>query len=160
MTWTDGEIPDCVVTELRRFGDERGWLAEFHRDDDRPGGVDPAMGYVSLTRAGVTRGPHMHRAQTDLFVFFDGRFRLVLWDDREGSATRGIRQVLELGSERPATVVVPPGIVHGYRNVGPGDAYIVNCPDRLYGGWNRLEPVDEIRHEDDPDSPFRMDTDG
>jgi dTDP-4-dehydrorhamnose 3,5-epimerase len=157
VTWTDGAIPDCVVTDLRRFHDDRGWLAEIFRDDERPGGIEPAMSYVSLTRAGVGRGPHAHRDQTDLFAFVDGRFRLYLWDARDGSATRGTRQVMEFGRDRPATVVVPPGVVHGYRNVGDSDALIVNCPDRLYAGRNRAEPVDEIRYEDDPDPSYRMD---
>ena len=158
MKWQDGTIHDCVVTELRRFGDERGWLTEFYRDDERPGEVEPAMAYVSLTHPGVARGPHAHRDQTDLFVFVDGQFELYLWDARPSSPSCGVRQVLSVGRSRPASVVVPPGVVHGYRNVGPEDALIVNCPDRLYAGRNRSEPVDEIRYEDDPDSPYRMET--
>lgn len=157
MTWTDGTIPDCVLTELQRYHDDRGWLLEVFRDDERPGGLVPSMAYVSLTRPGVTRGPHAHRAQSDLFAFFDGRFRLYMWDDRYDSPTRGTRQILDLGRDRPATVVVPPGVVHGYRNVGNADALIVNCPDRLYAGRGRSEPVDEIRYEDDPESPYLMD---
>ena len=156
MNWTEGTIPDCVVTELRRFDDERGWLIEVFRDDERPGGVVPAMSYVSLTRAGAARGPHAHRDQTDLFAFLDGRFRLFLWDAREGSPTFGTRQVAEYGHHRPAAVAVPPGVVHGYVNVGNDDALIVNCPDRLYAGRGRTGPVDEIRYEDDPDSPYHM----
>lgn len=159
MTWSEGRIPDCVVTELRRFEDDRGWLSEIYREDERPGGIEPAMAYVSLTRAGVSRGPHAHRDQTDLFAFVDGRFRLFLWDVRPDSPTFGVRQVEEFGRDRPATVVVPPGVVHGYRNVGGRDALIVNCPDRLYAGPGRAEPVDEIRYEDDPDSPYRMEAD-
>jgi dTDP-4-dehydrorhamnose 3,5-epimerase len=54
-------------------------------------------------------------------------------------------------------VTVPPGVVHAYRNVGGGDAFVVNVPDRLYAGWGKAEPVDEIRHEETPGTPFRMD---
>lgn len=156
MNWEDGIIPDCILTEIRRFHDDRGWLLEIFRDDERPGGLVPAMSYVSQTHPGVGRGPHAHMAQTDLFVFFDGLFRLFLWDPRPDSPTTGTRQIVELGSERPATVVVPPGVVHGYVNVGDTDALIVNCPDRLYAGRGRNERVDEIRYEDDPNSPFVM----
>ena len=100
------------------------------------------------------------RAETsvcnNLFVFFSGRFRLYLWDAREDSTTYGHRHIVELGEADPAAVVVPPGVVHAYRNVGATDALIVNCPNRLYAGEGKQEPVDEIRHEDRPDSPYVM----
>jgi dTDP-4-dehydrorhamnose 3,5-epimerase len=54
------------------------------------------------------------------------------------------------------SVVIPPGIVHAYRNVGKVAGLVVNCPNRLYRGEGRHDPVDEIRHEDDPKSVFRL----
>jgi dTDP-4-dehydrorhamnose 3,5-epimerase len=48
-------------------------------------------------------------------------------------------------------------VVHAYRNVGGEPGLVFNCPDRLYKGPGRKEPVDEIRHEDDPASPFQLD---
>jgi dTDP-4-dehydrorhamnose 3,5-epimerase len=156
MTWKDAPIEDCPVTLLRKFTDERGWLAEIFRHDELPEHVHPVMGYLSLTHPGVVRGPHEHRDQTDLFAFFDGTFRLYLWDAREDASTSGHRQVLDLGRDTPATVIVPPGVVHAYRNIGDTDALIFNCPNRLYAGHAKKEPVDEIRHEDLADSPFVM----
>ena len=157
MAWKDGPIDGCGVEPLRIFTDERGWLAELFRHDELPRALYPAMGYVSMTHPGVARGPHEHEDQTDLFVFFQGTFRLYLWDARPGSPTEGHRQVLEVGTNRPVTVTVPPGVVHGYRNVGDVDALLINCPNRLYAGAGRREPVDENRHEDRADSPFVMD---
>ncbi len=146
--WTNAPIPDCRIMPLERYTDSRGWLCEFFRHDTLPPGLHPAMGYVSLTHAGVTRGPHEHRDQTDLFVFFSGAFRLYLWDSRKNSPTRGHRQVADLGERCPAAVSVPPGVIHAYRNVGSSDAILVNCPNRLYGGEGKASPVDEIRHEE------------
>jgi dTDP-4-dehydrorhamnose 3,5-epimerase len=34
---------------------------------------------------------------------------------------------------------------------------VFNAANRLYGGWLKQEPVDEIRHEKDPGSPFQLD---
>ena len=154
--WKDAPIEGCPVTPLRKFTDERGWLAEFFRHDELPSSLHPLMGYLSLTHPGVARGPHEHRDQTDLFVFFDGTFRLYLWDDRAVASTYGHRQVLDLGRDNAATVIVPPGVVHAYRNVGEQSALILNCPNQLYAGPGKQEPVDEIRHEDLSDSPFVM----
>lgn len=156
QAWKDAPIEGCPVTPLRKFSDERGWLAEIFRHDELPEPLHPVMGYLSLTHPGVARGPHEHRDQTDLFVFFDGMFRLYLWDTREASPTSGHRQVLDLGRDTPATVIVPPGVVHAYRNIGNTDALIFNCPNQLYAGHGKQEPVDEIRHEDLPNSPFVM----
>lgn len=155
--WMDGDIAGASITSLRKFSDERGWLAEFFRHDEIPEHLHPAMGYLSLTRAGVSRGPHEHEDQTDLFLFFDGTFRLYLWDARPDSSTYGHRIRADHGRERPAIAIVPPGVVHAYTNVGADDAYIVNCPNRLYAGQDKKEPVDEIRHEDLADSPYILD---
>lgn len=157
IKWLEGEIDGVSIDPLKKFSDERGWLAEFFRHDELPGDLHPAMGYLSLTHAAVSRGPHEHEDQTDLFLFFDGLFRLYLWDARSGSATYGRRQRMEVGRERPVVAIVPPGVVHAYTNIGRENAYIVNAPNRLYAGENKQQPVDEIRHEDRAESPFVLD---
>lgn len=155
--WREGEIHDCPIRPLKKFHDERGWLAEIFRHDELDPALYPTMGYLSLTKPGVERGPHEHNDQTDLFVFFSGTFRLFLWDSRESSPTHGVRTVIDLGENHPAAVIVPPGVVHAYRNISDREALIFNCPNRLYGGWNRAEEVDEIRHEDRDDDLYAMD---
>lgn len=154
--WSDGTIHDCITRPLRAFSDERGWLMEFFRHDELDDRYHPRMGYLSATAPGVARGPHEHRHQTDLFVFFHGTFQLFLWDPRPESPTENVRQVIEAGEANPMSVIVPPGVVHGYRNVGETDALIVNCPNQLYAGEGKAFDVDEIRHEERRDSPFIM----
>ena len=156
MNWTDGDIAGVEVTPFRAFSDDRGWLAELFRSDETPADVYPAMGYLSVTHPGVARGPHEHREQTDRFAFFHGTYRVMMWDARAGSPTEGRRITMDAGANRPVTVVIPPGVVHAYRNVGSEDAYVLNFPDALYAGEGKKGPVDEIRHEDDPDSPFQI----
>jgi len=54
-------------------------------------------------------------------------------------------------------VIIPPGVVHAYRNVGSVPGLVFNGPNKLYKGLERKELVDEIRHEDDPNTRFRLD---
>jgi dTDP-4-dehydrorhamnose 3,5-epimerase len=158
MEFRKGPIQDVVVTPLRKFADERGWLSEIFRQDEVPASSHPAMGYVSLTLPGVVRGPHEHVDQTDLFCFLGpGEFKLTLWDNRPQSATFLNRLELVVGEANPASVLVPPGVVHGYRCVSFGPGSVINCPNRLFAGTGKAEPVDEIRHEDDPANPFVVD---
>ena len=149
-------IDGVMIRALERRTDARGWLMELYRRDELPGGVAPAMAYVSSTAPGVGRGPHEHREQIDVLCFVAGSFRLYLWDNRAGSSTYGLHETVETDEEKPLQVVIPPGVVHGYRNMGESEGLIFNAADRLYAGEGRRGEVDEIRHENDPDSPFRM----
>lgn len=157
-TFTKGTIHDVVVRPLKKHLDDRGWLSELFRRDDLEGVMTPVMAYISMTLPGVVRGPHEHAEQTDLFCFLGpGNFKLYLWDTRDASPTAGVRQTLYAGADAPLMVTVPPGVVHAYRNVSLEPAIVFNAPDRLYGGEGRRFPVDEIRHEERPDSPFVLD---
>ncbi len=149
------DIAGVQVQLLKINADERGWLTELFRNDELPKGFQPAMAYVSMTPPGVTRGPHEHAHQTDLFCFLGpSTFRLVLWDNRTGSLNFRKRQSMVFGPSNPAAVIVPPGVVHAYKNIGNEPGLVYNAPDCLYKGAGRSEPVDEIRWESDPQSPF------
>ena len=153
-----GEIVDVVIRDLRKFKDPRGWLIEVFRQDALGSEFYPVMAYISSTQPGVTRGPHEHVDQADLFCFLGpSNFRLRLWDNRPDSPTFRNVMTLVIGADDPKTVIVPKGVVHAYQNVGNVDGMVINCPNRLYMGEERREPIDEIRHEDDPNTPFRLD---
>jgi dTDP-4-dehydrorhamnose 3,5-epimerase len=147
------EITGVVIAPLKRNTDARGWLMELYRDDALPEGFHPVMGYLSVTHPGVARGPHEHREQTDGFCFLSGTFRLTLWENRPGGEK--CKEVHIVGESNPVFVAVPPGVVHAYENIGDADAYVLNFPDRLYAGWGKKEPVDEVRHEE-IDSEFTL----
>lgn len=153
MSYRDGPIDGLVLRPLAVRRDARGWLVELFRHDELEEGRWPAMAYASETLPGVTRGPHEHAEQTDGFAFFGpSDFRLWCWDIRAGSPTRGNRRTAVVGRSNPTAVWIPPGVVHAYRNIGPVPGLVFNAPNRLYGGPGRIDPVDEIRHEDgDPD---------
>ena len=154
----DGQIDGVQIRELVLHSDDRGWLCELFRVDEIESRQLPSMGYASVTRVLVTRGPHEHVEQTDRLCFFGpARFFLVLWDNRPGSVTYGVRMRCFVGYDNPCAVVVPPGVVHAYRNVGDVDGLVVNFPNRLYRGEGCRGAVDEIRHELDSHSVFDVD---
>lgn len=153
-----GPIDGVIAKPLRKFPDERGWLAEFFRHDEIDPNFHPAMGYASLTLPGVLRGPHEHVDQADLFCWFGpGDFKVTLWDNRPESETYGNRMEIFMGANNPGSVIVPKGVVHCYRCTGLEPGLVINCPNRLYMGPSKRGPVDEIRHEDDPENPFVKD---
>ena len=140
------------IKELQAYEDHRGWLAEIFREDETD--FRAAMSYLSMTKPGLARGPHEHEKQTDYFCFI-GSFRLYLWDNRKTSSTYGEKEVIDT-PENPCVAIVPPGIVHAYKNIGDNEGIVINLPDRLFMGRGKTEPVDETRYENDPSSPFRI----
>src|ERR1051326_5573814 len=137
-TFQTGEIQDVVVRDLRKFNDRRGWLCELFRDDEIAADFLPAMAYISSTLPDVTRGPHEHVDQADLFCFLGpSNFQLRMWDNRKNSPTYGNRMTLIAGESDPKSVLIPRGVVHAYRNVGSIDGIVINCPNRLYMGDGR-----------------------
>jgi dTDP-4-dehydrorhamnose 3,5-epimerase len=156
-SFKDGEIKGVVIRKLAKAEDSRGWLAEIFRNDELEGEFLPTMAYISSTNPGVTRGPHEHREQADLFCFIGpSNFKLRMWDNREGSETFGCVTTLVVGQENPSLVLVPAGVVHAYQNIGDTDGIVINCPNKLYRGPGIKEEVDEIRHENDGNTIFRM----
>jgi len=153
-----GKIDGVVVKVLVKYIDDRGWLTETFREDELERLYMPVMGYVSMTKGGVARGPHEHVEQADMFAFLGpSNFKLYLWDNRKNSPTYLNKQVIYAGEDAPTSIIIPPGVVHAYKNVGDKMGMVVNCPNRLYAGRGKKEPVDEIRHEDDRDTIFKLD---
>ena len=158
MSFRTGQIGGVVIRDLSRHSDNRGWLTELFRSDESPKELLPVMGYVSSTEPGIVRGPHEHREQTDHFCFVGpSTFRVYLWDNRKDSPTFGNRIVLEAGAEQPKAMIIPPGVVHAYKNIGITQGWIFNLSNRLYAGEGRKGKVDEIRHENDPNTIFKLD---
>jgi len=157
IVFADGEIDGVVVKALKKFTDSRGWLSELFRSDELDAEFFPAMSYISVTEPHVQRGPHEHVDQADYFCFIaGGTFRVSLWDNRDDSPTFRHRMIFDVGEENPATVLVPKGVVHAYKNISDVPGVVINCPNRLFMGENRQDEIDEIRHENDPDTPFRV----
>ena len=153
-----GAIQGVVVRDLRKYVDERGWLVELFRHDEVAEEFHPQMAYISQSEPHAQRGPHEHTEQADFFCFIGpSNFKLRLWDNRPDSETYRNVMTLFVGADSPKSVLVPKGVVHAYRNVGHSVGIVINFPNRLFMGANRSAEVDEIRHEDDPDTIFRID---
>ena len=143
-------IDGVKTRKLRLIADERGYLMEMFRTDweeyQRFGQT-----YVTAVYPGVVKGWHYHRAQTDHFICVSGMAKVVLYDDREGSSTRGEVNEFFMGDQNPLMLTIPPGVLHGFKGIGLGMTLIVNVPDQLY---NYQEP-DEYRFPPhSPDIPY------
>ncbi len=157
--FTKGKIHDIIIYPLEKFVDERGWLCELFRHDEIAVEFYPMMAYISVSEPNMQRGPHEHVEQADLFCFLGAsNFKLRLWDNRESSPTFRNVMTLFVGADNPQAIIIPKGVVHAYKNISMTEkGMVINCPNQLFMGKGKREEVDEIRHEDDPNTIFRMD---
>lgn len=146
-------IKGVVFFDLAQFEDERGWLVELFRNDCLEKNNFPAMSYASLTKPGKVRGPHEHEFQSDLFCFVGpGNFELILWEKSSSGSVYEERHIV--GEKNLVAVIIPPGVVHAYKNISDYPGVVFNFPNKLYAGPNRCYPVDEIRYEENSSLDF------
>ena len=133
-------IEGVKVRKLRLIPDERGFLMEMLRSDweeyDKFGQV-----YITAVYPGVVKGWHYHKLQTDHFVCVQGMAKVVLYDGREDSPTRGDVNEFFMGTLNPIMLKIPKGVMHGFKGISEEMALIVNVPTELY---NYQQP-DEYR---------------
>jgi len=150
-------LPGVRVEALPVFKDSRGSLHELFRVDEVPNGFKPLMACSSWSHAGVARGPHQHVEQDDYFTFAGpSNFRVFLWDDRPGASGPAKGWVINTGEQAPTRIHVPRGVVHAYQNTGSAPGLVVTVTSLLFKGEGRRDPVDEIRHELNPHSPYQI----
>lgn len=133
-------IAGVRVKDLRVIPDERGRLMEILRSDDE---LFQKFGQLYMTTAypGVVKGWHYHQKQVDNFAVVKGMIKLVLYDRRQDSPTRGEVNEFFLGDRNPQLVQIPALVLHGFKGVGTEEAIVINCPTELY----HYEKPDEFR---------------
>jgi dTDP-4-dehydrorhamnose 3,5-epimerase len=137
------EIDGLVVTPLRRIPDERGAVLHMLREDS-PGFERFGEIYFSTVHPGVVKGWHLHREMTLNYAVPVGQIKLVCYDDREGSRTRGNVVELHVGELSYALVTIPPLIWNGFKGVGTTTALVANCATIAHrrDEIERLDPFD------------------
>ena len=115
--------------------DERGRLMEVFRADEE-GFVRFGQIYMTTAYPGVVKAWHYHKKQSDHFACLRGTMKVVLYDGRKNSKTRGQVQEFFLGDHQPLLVKIPPGIHHGFKCVSAEEAIVINIPDFPYDRKN------------------------
>jgi dTDP-4-dehydrorhamnose 3,5-epimerase len=146
-------IEGVKAKKLKVIPDERGRLMEIFRCDDESF-VKFGQVYLSTTYPGVVKGWHYHKLQTDNIACVKGMLKLVLYDNRENSATKGEVNEFFLGEHNPMLVQVPKGVYHGWKCVSESEAFVINCPTEPY---NYSQPDEHRLDPHKNDIPYKWD---
>ena len=121
-------IEGVKITSLKRIDDERGSVLTMLRSDFS---VFKSFGeiYFSTIYHNAIKAWHFHKLMTLNYVTVHGSIKLVLYDDREGSTTKGKVQEIMLSNKNPYLVSIPPKIWNGFCSANNEDAILANCSD-------------------------------
>lgn len=124
-------IADVQVRQVRNVIRDGGYLTEIFRSDwDEMAEVSHI--FQKIMNPGEISAWHVHEETTDRLFVSTGVMKIVLYDAREDSPTRGLLNVFRFGSLRPGLVLVPPEVWHGVMNIGAEPSLLLNLTDRLY----------------------------
>ena len=136
-------ISGVQVIPLRRIPDERGTIYHMLKRTD-PHFVEFGEIYFTSIYGGVIKGWHRHQYLTLNYACIWGRIKLVLYDEREDSPTRGNLMERFLGPDDYSLVVIPPQIWTGFKGM-TDVALVANCATRPHDpsapDTERLDPL-------------------
>ena len=136
-------IEEVKVIPLKKHVDDRGFVMEILRCDD-PHFVKFGQVYLSTCDpspdGSVVKAWHKHEVQWDSFCVIKGKAKIGLFDDREGSPTRGESQTVILGEDNLCLLQIPPGVWHGQMALGFEPSYLINIPSEPY---NHKQPDEQ-----------------
>lgn len=133
-------IQDVKIKKLAPIPDERGRIMEILRNDDDLF-IKFGQAYITSAYPGVVKAWHYHKIQSDSFAVIHGMMKMVLYDSRKDSSTKGEINEFFMGVHNPILLQIPPMVYHGFKCIGAHEAIMLNCPTEPY---NRQKP-DEYR---------------
>ena len=133
-------IEGVKIVPLKKIPDERGTVMHMLKATD-PHFENFGEIYFSTIYPGVVKGWHLHKKMTINYAVPVGMIKLVLYDQRGNSPTKGELMELFIGEDNYVLVQIPQGIVNGFKGMGTKSALVANCAS--------------IPH--DPDEIVRMD---
>ena len=136
-------IEGVLAIPLKRIPDERGTVLHMLKRTDAHF-VEFGEIYFSTIYPGVVKGWHKHAEMTLNYACIHGRIKLVLFDDRDGSPTRGEIMEFFLGPDNYSLIQIPPGVWNGFKGMGDETAIVANCCTHPHDPKRsiRLDPFD------------------
>lgn len=135
-------IEGVIVKKLNKIPDERGCIMHMLKNDapefKRFGEI-----YFSTIYPGAIKGWHIHTKMTLNYAVPIGMIKLVLYDARENSSTKGALMELFIGEDNYSLITIPPGIWNGFKGIGNKLALVANCatdphdPNEIF----RMDPL-------------------
>lgn len=126
------EIDGVFLHDVKHVPRDHGIITEIYRPEWDPTNKPVVQVYQSRLFPAAIGAWSCHKIATDRLFVSQGHLKIVLYDDREESSTKGTLLEILAGDYNPAFLVIPPGVWHGVQNLGTADVILLNLPTRGY----------------------------
>lgn len=149
MISKQNEIEGVYIAPLTEIADHRGSVLHMIRCDS-PDFVKFGECYFSEVLSSSIKAWKKHTIQTQNIAVPIGRIRLVIYDNRESSKSKGKLCILVLGRpEAYSRVTIPPNVWYGFKCISTTPALLVNCVDHPHTAMES-----EVLDVNDPHIPY------
>ena len=128
MTEIKSFIQGVEIIKKNQIVDDRGVILHMLRVDDKNYKKFGEI-YFSTGTPNKIKAWHFHKLMTLNYAVVHGSIKLVLYDDRDESKTKGTIQEIILSNENHYLVSIPPKIWNGFCSASNEDAILANCSD-------------------------------
>ncbi len=122
------KIDGVQIIKKDQIKDDRGRIMHMMRNDDENFKKFGEI-YFSSVNPKAIKAWHLHTKMTLNYVVVWGKVKLVLYDDREKSISRGVLDEIILSMNNYCIVKIPPFIWNGFSSVNNSESIIANCSD-------------------------------
>jgi len=144
-------IHGVKIIQKKVITDDRGKILHMLRADDLNFNKFGEI-YFSYVNPKKIKAWHIHKKMTLNYVAASGIIKLVLYDDRKSSPTKGKVQEIFLSNENHVLVSIPPLIWNGFTSADGNLAILANCSDIPH------DKSEIIREDyDNPKFPYKWD---
>ena len=137
-------IKDVIITKLKIIKDERGSVMHMMRNDSN---IFKSFGeiYFSTIFKNSIKAWHLHKEATLNYACIKGRVKLVLFDDRTQSSSKGVYEEIILSPQNYFLITIPPNIWNGFKGLDEEESIIANCLNLPHNEKEmvRMEPFDK-----------------
>ena len=122
------KIDGVQIIKKSQIEDDRGKIMHMMRNDDKNFNKFGEI-YFSSVKPKAIKAWHLHKEMTLNYVVVWGEVKLVLYDDRKNSATKGVLDEIFLSASNYCLVTIPPFIWNGFSSLKDSESIIANCSD-------------------------------
>lgn len=136
-------IDGVIIKSLKKIPDERGTIMHMVKNTDENFTQFGEI-YFSTCYPEVIKGWHLHTKMTLNYAVLQGMIKLVLYDPREDSSTKGELMEIFTGEDKYELITIPKGVWNGYKTIGTKTALVANCATHPHeqGEMKRLDPFE------------------
>ncbi len=121
-------IQGVKIFSKKVITDERGKILHMLRNDDENFNKFGEI-YFSYVNPNKIKAWHIHKKMTLNYCSAYGNIKLVLFDEREKSKTKGLVQEIFLSNDNHILVSIPPMVWNGFCSADENLAVLANCSD-------------------------------